>query len=111
MHVGIRRKAKEKGILADEAGGKSLQQDDIWKGNVRDKFFSCTISSYHLFGISSNRNPAVDSNLSMDNQFNSFKHQASMGFNMLFSVLATFGMTYYIAGQMGNNSSQVSFMG
>ncbi len=43
----------------------------------------------------------------MGNQFNSFKHQLSMGFNIIFAVLATFGMSYYIAGQMGNNSSKV----
>ncbi len=30
-----------------------------------------------------------------------------MGFNVIFAVLATFGMSYYIAGQMGNNSSKV----
>lgn len=42
------------------------------------------------------RNPGVDEALNFGNTFNSLKNQLSVGFNMLFTIFATFGMGYYL---------------
>jgi hypothetical protein len=53
------------------------------------------------------RNVAEEEVLNKGNKFNSFRYQISLGFNMIFSVLAAFGMAYYICLQMSIEDSRV----
>lgn len=43
----------------------------------------------------------------MGSQFNSFRNQMSISFNMLFSMVATFGMGFYICKQLEMPHNQV----
>ncbi|RYH18016.1 hypothetical protein EON65_27795 [archaeon] len=44
----------------------------------------------------------------MGNQHNEMRSQAVTGFSMIFTIIATFGMAYYLSQKMGFHEPQVS---
>jgi hypothetical protein len=52
-------------------------------------------------------NPNAQEVIGMGNQLNDVKTQMLTGFNMAFTVVASYGMAYYISTQLGLQRTQV----
>lgn len=65
---------------------------------------------YNRMMYGKTENPHVDEVLSMGNQVNTLKTQVATSFNMVFTVVATCGMAYFLASQIGFGHTQVGVL-